>query len=399
VGGVKVGFVGVTLKETPSVVTPAGVAGLEFRDEAQTINALVPVLRQQGATVIVALLHQGGQTTATKVQDKSCPGFAGEIVQLVDRLDAAVDVVVTGHTHQEYICTRPDGKLVTQSGPYGRMLTRIDLTLDGRSHRVIAKDANNLLVSNGAPIKDSAGNTLPLPKGYPALTPDPAIDRMIQDYAGRTAAIAGQPVGQLADALLRRPNAAGESTLGAVVADMYLAGSSDARYGTQAGQIAFTNPGGLRADLPAADALTFGQLFSALPFNNNLVTVSLSGGQIHRLLEQQWEQPQPPGGRILAVSQGFSYQWSAQAPERAAPGSGARVVPGSIRLNGVPLEPQQTYRVTVNNFMAGGGDNFALLREGRDAQDGDIDLEVAQRYLRAAGLLHAPPPGRIQRLD
>jgi 5'-nucleotidase len=399
VGGVKVAFIGLTLKDTPSVVTPAGVAGLDFRDEVQTVNALVPELRKKGATVIVVLLHQGGQTTARKVLDKSCPGFSGEIVDLADRFDAAVDVVVSGHTHQEYVCFRPDGKLVTQTGFYGRLVTQIELTVDGRSHRVIAKDANNQLVANGLPVKDASGNTLPLPRGYQALAADPAIVKIVQRYGDLTASISDMVVGRVAEPLDRRQNTAGESTLGALVADVFLAGSSDSSYGARAAQIAFTNPGGLRADLSASAAVTFGQLFNVLPFNNNLVTMTLSGKQIHRLLEQQWEMPQPMGGRILSVSQGFSYRWSAQALAGAEPGTGARVLPGSIQLNGVPLEPQQHYRVTVNNFMASGGDNFPVLREGSDVQTGEIDLVVAKLYLRAHGVVRAPAPGRIQRLD
>ena len=399
VGGVKVAFIGLTLKDTPSVVTPAGVAGLEFRDEVETVNALVPELRRKGATVIVVLIHQGGQTTAKKVLDKSCPGFSGEIVNLVDRFDSAIDVVVSGHTHQEYVCTRPDGKLVTQTGSYGRLATQIDLTVDARSHRVIAKDASNHLVTNGLPIKDAAGNTLPLPRGYLALPADPKIAKIVQRYGDLTASISDLVVGRVAEPLERRQNAAGESTLGAFMTDVFLAGSSDASYGERAAQIAFTNPGGLRADLSASVAVTFGQLFNVLPFNNNLVTLTLTGAQIHRLLEQQWEKPQPQGGRMLSVSQGFSYRWSAQSPEGAAPSTGARVLPGSITLGGVPLLPQQNYRVTVNNFMASGGDNFSVLREGQDGQTGEIDLVVTKLYLRAHGVVHAPAPGRIQRVD
>ncbi len=142
---------------------------------------------------------------------------------------------------------------------------------------------------------------------------------------------------------------------------------------------------------------TFGQLFNVLPFNNNLVTMTLTGEQIRRLLEQQWEKPQPMGGRILSVSQGFSYAWDAQAPEGTAAGTGARIVPGSLQLQGVPLDMQKNYRVTVNNFMASGGDNFAILRDGRDVQTGEIDLVVAKIYLRARGVVKAPTEGRVTR--
>lgn len=398
VGGVKVAFIGLTLKDTPTVVTPAGVAGLDFKDEVETVNALVPELRSKGATVIVVLLHQGGQTTARKAQDKSCPGFSGELVSLVDHFDAAVDVVVSGHTHQEYVCFRPDGKLVTQAGFYGRLVTKIDLTVDARSKRVVAKDANNQLVTNDVVVKDAQGNVLPLPRGYHALPKDRQISKIVQRYGDLTAAVSDLVVGRVAEPLDRKLNAAGESRLGAFIADVFLAGSSDASYGDKAAQIAFTNPGGLRSDISASPAVTFGQLFSVLPFNNNLVTMTLSGEQIRRLLEQQWEKPQPMGGRILSVSHGFSYQWDAQAPEGAARGDGARVVPDSIQLNGAALDMQKDYRVTVNNFMASGGDNFMVLREGREVQTGEIDLVVAKLYLRVHGVVKPPEAGRITRL-
>jgi 5'-nucleotidase len=398
VGGVKIAFIGLTLKDTPTVVTPAGVAGLDFKDEVETVNALVPELRHKGATVIVVLIHQGGQTTARKVLDKSCLGFSGEIVNLADRFDSAVDVVVSGHTHQEYVCFRPDGKLVTQTGSYGRLVTKIDLTVDARSKRVIAKDANNQLVTNDVGVLDAQGAALPLPRGYQALPKDPKIAKIVQRYGDLTASVSDLVVGRVAEPLDRKPNAAGESRLGAFIADVFLAGSSDSSYGDKAAQIAFTNPGGLRSDLSASAAVTFGQLFNVLPFNNNLVTMTLTGDQIRRLLELQWEKPQPLGGRILSVSQGFSYAWDAQAPEGATAGTGARVVPGSIQLQGEPLDMQKDYRVTVNNFMASGGDNFPLLRDGRDAQSGEIDLVVAKLYLRAHIVVKPPEAGRITRL-
>jgi len=206
-------------------------------------------------------------------------------------------------------------------------------------------------------------------------------------------------VGRLTQPLERRQNAAGESTLGAVIADAFLAGSSDTSDGQRPAQIAFTNPGGLRTDLTTSLTVTFGQLFNVLPFNNNLVTMDLSGAQLHRLLEQQWERPQPAGGRILPVSQGFSYTWDASKPEGAQPGKGERVVPGSMKLHGEPIAMDKTYRVTVNNFMATGGDSFNVLKQGSNVQDGENDLVAAKMYLRVKGVLPAPVPGRIQRIN
>ncbi|WP_342617003.1 bifunctional metallophosphatase/5'-nucleotidase [Rhodoferax sp. GW822-FHT02A01] len=399
VGGVKIGFIGLTLRATPSVVTPAGVVGLRFVSEVATVNKLAPQLKAQGAAAVVVLIHQGGQTGARTVQDKTCPDFSGPILDLADGFDSAVDVVVSGHTHQEYVCTRPDGKLVTQTGFYGRLLTRIDLQIDAMARKVVAKDANNFVVLNGAVVKDINGNPLPLPQGAKALEPDPQVEAIVRRYGDLTAPLSEMEVGRLTAPLERRTNAAGESTLGALIADAFLAGTSDSSYGDKPAQIAFTNPGGLRSDLTSSLTVTFGQLFNVLPFNNTLVTMDLTGAQILRLLEQQWERPQPAGGRVLPVSQGFSYVWDASKPEGAAPGTGHRVVPGSMRLNGEPMEMDKLYRVTVNSFMASGGDAFNVFKSGRNVQEGDNDLAVTKLYLRVKGLVQPPVMGRIQRLN
>ena len=398
VGGVKIGFIGLTLRATPSVVTPAGVVGLQFLSEVATVNRLAPQLKAQGAAAVVVLIHQGGQTSARTVQDKTCPDFSGPILALADQFDSAVDVVVSGHTHQEYVCVRPDGKLITQTGFYGRLLTLIDLQIDPQASRVIAKDANNLVVLNGATVKDANGNPLPLPQGAKALLPDPAVEHIVRRYGDLTAPLSEMEVGRLATPLDRRANLAGESTLGAVIADAFLAGTSDTSYGDKPAQIAFTNPGGLRSDLPNL-ALTFGQLFNVLPFNNSLVSMDLTGAQLLRLLEQQWERPQPSGGRILPVSNGFSYTWDASQPEGAAPGKGQRVVPGSMRLHGEPIVLEQSYRVTVNSFMASGGDALSVFKQGRNVQEGENDLVVAKLYFRLKGILPAPQMGRIRRVN
>ena len=397
--GVKVGFIGVTLKETPQMVIPAGVAGLQFADEVATVNQLVPVLKDQGVTVIVLLLHQGGETTAKTLLDKSCPGFAGEIVNLVDRMDPAIDIVISGHTHQEYVCARPDGKLITQSGPNGRLLTKIDLSVDPISGKVIAKDANNKLAINNSDVKDASGRLLPTPASYTALAPDPGVEAIVRRYRDLAAAVSNVVIGRVSDSLDRRINVAGESTLGAVIADAFLAASSNASYGKQAAQIAFTNRGGIRSDLTSSLDVTFGQLYNVMPFNNNLVTMDLSGAQLLRLLEQQWEQPQSPGGRILSVSSGFGYSWDASQPDGAASGSGHRVVSGSMKLHGRPIEMDTTYRITVNNFMASGGDNFTVLQQGRRQQTGDIDSVVARAYFQTKGLVERPALNRISRLN
>ena len=381
IGGVKIGFVGVTLKDTPAVVTPKGVEGLRFTDEAVAVNRLVPELKQQGVAFVVVLMHQGASTKATTINDKSCPGFAGEALQIADKLDAVVEVVVTGHSHAEYACRRPDGKLLTQAGNYGRLLTKIDLTVDPQTGRVLRKEASAHVVSNDL-----------LPK-------DAATDALVQRYAKLTKERAEVVVAQLAAPLDRVQSAAGESTLGDVITDAYLAGTSDAAYGPQAAQIALVNAGGIRSDLSRGQAVTYGQLYSVHPFGNNLVTLSLSGAQLQRLLEQQWESPQPAGGRMLSVSSGFTYAWDASQTEGAVPGTGRRVVPGSMKLNGVPIEAEKTYRVTVNSFLSSGGDNFTELTKGTRKQEGSLDLEVLTAYFTAKKTIDLPMLGRIKRVN
>ena len=398
-GGVKVGFIGMTLKDTPTVVTPAGVAGLRFDDEVDTVKRLVPEMRAKGATVFVVLIHQGGQTKAKTVLDKSCPGLYGDIVDLADRLDPAIDVVVSGHTHQEYVCFRPNGRLITQTGSYGRLVSKIDITVDGTTKKVIAKDANNHVVLNDVGIKDAEGKALPVPVGYQVLAKDPAIDQIVKRYGGLSAPITDVVVGRVTVPLERKSSPSGESPLGNLISDIYLAATSDASYGDKAAQIAFTNSGSMRSDLSSV-TVTFGSLFNVMPFGNNLVTMDLTGAQILRLLEQQWEKPQPPtSNRVMPVSSGFTYSWDASQPTAAEAGKGNRVVPGSMKLHGEPIQMDKSYRVTVNNFIATGGDNYTMLTQGTNQQAGEIDLVAAKLYFRVKGVVKEPSMGRITRIN
>ncbi|MEN9864687.1 MAG: hypothetical protein RL748_277 [Pseudomonadota bacterium] len=398
VGGQKVAFIGLTLKDTPSVVTPAGVAGLRFTDEVETVNKLVPELVGQGAAAIVVLVHQGGFTTASTVNDKTCPGLSGDIVNITDRFDPRIDVVISGHTHTEYNCTRPDGKLLTQTGFYGRMVSKIDLVIDPNTNRVKSKSANNLVTVNTGVVRDSGGAAIPLPAGVTALTPDSTVAALVQRYTSLTAPITGQVIGNLTTVVDRTQNTAGESKLGDIIADIYLNGSTGPAYGNKPAVIAFSNPGGIRNNLTNT-VVTYGDLFSVMPFGNNLVTMDLTGAQILRLLEQQWEAPQPAGGRVMQVSSGFSYTWDGSKPAGAASGTGARVVPDSIKLNGTPISMTAVYRVTMNNFMSTGGDNYTVFTKGTNSQAGDLDIDAGVAYFRKLGTIPTPPQNRITRIN
>ena len=398
VGGVDIAFIGLTLKDTPSVVTPSGVAGMIFIDEVETVNKLVPELKAKGVASIVVLMHQGGFTNASTVNDKTCPGLNGDIVELTDRLNSAIDVVISGHTHMEYVCTRPDGKLLTQSGFYGSVVTKIDLKIDSLQKKVLSKDANNIVAINDVGVKDTKGVLIPLPAGMKAQVQDSAMAALIQKYVDKSSVVTNEVIGNITEPITRTVNTAGESKMGDIVADIYLAGSSGPAYGDKAARIAFTNVGGVRSDLTSL-SVTFGQLFAVMPFGNNLATMDLTGQQILRLLEQQWESIQPAGGRVMQVSKGFSYTWDASKPEGAATGTGNRVVEGSMKLNGVGIDLSKIYRVTVNNFMAAGGDNFSVLLSGKNIQQGDVDIDAGAAYFRAKGTVPTPVLNRITRIN
>ena len=365
VGGATIGFVGVVLRETPTVVTPTGVAGLTFGDEADAVNAAVPQLRQAGADAVVVLIHQGGAQAPGSPPDE-CRGFSGPLVDIAQRF-RGVDVIVSGHLHQTYVCPELAGMLATSAGAYGRFLTRIELDLDPAQHRVLSRTATQVPVTHD-------------------LAPDARAKAIVDRAIADAAPLANRKVGRLAVTLSRSPNEAGESTLGNAVADAHLAATRKNGAG-----IAFTNPGGLRSDLHGGD-VTYAQAFAAQPFGNTLVTFSLTGAQLASALEQQWLGARP---RILQPSSNVAYTWSAAA----SPGS--KVVPGSLKIDGRVLAPDARVRVTVNSFLADGGDGFVVFGQGTDRVGGMPDLEALVDYLRPT--LDGPPlakpaVGRITRM-
>ena len=360
--GVPVAFIGLTLKGTPNIVVPAGVAGLRFDDEAETVNRLVPGLRTQGIEAIVVLIHEGGIPVGDY---NECPGISGPIVDIVKKLDKAVDLVISGHTHRAYNC-RIDGRLVTSGDKYGTIVTAIDLVLDRQTRDVVSAQAENHIVRNAT------------------LAKAPEQTALIAQYEQLAGPLTQRVVGRIAAALPRDSNPAGESALGQVVADAQLAATRDV-----GAQIALMNPGGIRAALalPADGLLRYEDLFSVQPFYNNLVTMTLTGAQILQLLEQQWTGQ--VSARLLQVSQGFAYTWDAARP------LGQRLVPGSVTLDRKPLDPAASYRVTVNSFLAGGGDSFPALKAGTDRRTGMMDVDALERYVQANPTL---APGKLDRI-
>ncbi len=389
---VKVAIIGMTLEETPPLVTPAGVAGLTFRDEAETVNALVPKLKAEGADAIVVVVHQGAYSKLG-YNDQSCGAIEGDLLPILDRLDPAVDVVASGHTHHAYVCNygrinpaRPI--LITSAGRYGTLVTDINLSIDPAAGKVTSKRARNIVVQSEA-YTGSRGE-VPLTDAVPRYAADTAVAALVDRYAKAAAPIAARPVGRLSAPALRAANEHGEHVLGNLIADAQLAATRGAANG--GAQIALMNSGGVRADLvPAADGgISFGQLFAAQPFANMMVVKSLTGRQLRSALEQQFASGsntvQNP--YILSPSHNMRFAYDLSKPE------GQRIV--LLTVEGQPVRDESVYRVAMSNFLGGGGDNFTVFREGTDPTGGVQDVDALEAYIASAGSLAPPALGRVE---
>lgn len=393
--GAKIGFIGMTLKDTPSIVTAAGVAGLRFEDEVATANALVPVLKAQGVNAIVVLIHQGGvpgqQTwygpddkpyTVNPSYDAACANGAqldptSPIIPIAEHLDPAIDMIVSGHTHQPYVCDIKDpagnDRMVTSASSFGRLFTDTTLTYDKRTQDIVrtsVKSANMLVTRD--------------------VAEDPAETAIIQHYKELVKPIASKVIGHLDADVTRTANTGGESALGDLIADAQLADPSVVgSFGTPV--IALMNPGGIRTDLTrsasswgeAPGDVTYEEAFNVQPFNNYLVSLDLTGAQLKDLLREQWSGANAATGKkVLQVSTGFAYTYSGTTL-------------GDVTLNGAPLDDAATYRVVTNNFLAGGGDNFPTFADGRNVYFGGLDIDAFAAYLSA----HSPyTPGVLDRI-
>ena len=369
--GVRIGVIGAVLKETPSIVSPSGVAGLRFIDEADAINRSVAELRRHGVRAIVVALHQGGQQTSYDgPTNPAADTVTGPVVEIIKRLDDEVDVVLSGHAHgfTNALVPNASGKpiLVTQAFSAGTAYADIELVISRRSRDIVEKSA----VVRTTWADQGAG-----------LSPDPEVAALVAQVDARVKPLVERVVGLAQGDITRTETPAGESALGNLIADAQ-------RVATEA-QISFMNPGGIRADLPGGE-VSWGALFAIQPFANDLVSMDLTGVQIKTLLEQQWIGQSYP--RLLKPS-GIQYSWSTSRPQ------GNRVI--EMRdAAGVLINPAATYRVTVNSFLAGGGDNFTVLTEGKNRVVGPVDLDALVDYIEAL-----PQPfsgrleGRMERVD
>ena len=401
-GNAKIAFIGLTLEGTPLIVTPSGVEGLEFRDEIVTTNALVTKLRrEQGVRAFVVLLHQGGFQNApfsNAVPNanpalslpgwpgiNNCDNLSGEIVDIANGLSDDVDVIVSGHTHAQYICAGAkeiDHKVITSAASFGRLVTDIDLVIDHQTKDIKAKTARNVIVTQD-------------------VAKDPAVTAIVTKYKTLAAPLANRVVGSItADLKSTRDGVAspaGESPLGDVIADSQLEATAPTDFG--AAVVAFMNPGGIRAPLlydqisggEAPGQVTYEEIFTVQPFGNTLVVKTCTGAQIQALLEQQFTVATPP--RFLQISSTLHYSWGSTRP------AGDKVLDSSVTIGGVAVDPAASYRVEMNNFLADGGDGFSVFRSCTNQLGGEVDVDAFGRYLMAHSPISPPTLDRVTRLD
>jgi 5'-nucleotidase len=392
---IEIGFIGEVLEATPTIVTPTGVAGLTFQDEADAANLAVRALKKEGVATSVLVIHEGGFQSSPAALNGCTGNLAGSaIAEIASRLDPSIKVIVSAHTHAEYRCTITTGgvtRLVTSASSFGRILSDITLTFD-KAGKLVQASAENVIVDNALNAPGPGVVRIPDPSKE-----DPEVAAVVTQYVTAAAPLANQVIGRAQGDLTRAATALGESTLGDVIADAQLAATEPTALGDA--DIAFMNPGGIRGDMlttsiaggEAVGEVTYGEAFTVQPFGNSLVTKTMTGDMLRRLLQQQF-----PGcggqttKRILQISHTFAYE---QDPASTT----CDGFIGRMWVNGVEVQPTDSFRVTMNSFLATGGDGFTVFNEGTDALGGDVDLDalvVAFEAAEPAGIA-VPTLGRI----
>jgi 5'-nucleotidase len=400
--GVKIAFVGLVLKATPNIVLPSGVVGLDFRDEAGTVSALLPTLRAQHVNSIIVLIHQGGAPDSTFPNGTSindCAGINGSqgsaaLTDVVSRLPDAIDAVISAHSHYAYNCKMKNSKgrliPVTQASAFGRVITDIDLTFDLGTRRLEKVSESNVLISQ--PDADLAASPV---HAFLSAANVVAIRSLIKDYAKAVAPLANSIVGRIAKALPSKPDdsGSGETLAGDLVVDSQLAATSSADTGHAV--MALINGSGVRdRGFIAADGkyprdVSYQDAFNVRPFGNSLVSMTMTAEQLKDALEQQFAGCNgQTGDNILQVSKGLKVEWSSSAPPcskivtltLASSVGGARE---EIVKNHIVQHPEKSYRVSIDNFLAAGKSNFTVFLKGTDQQGGPQDIDALVMYLKA----------------
>ncbi len=373
--GVRIAFIGLTLEDTPGILEPGAANGLSFADEVETINRVSAELQADGVESIIVLIHEGGYP-ASKDDPSGCEGISGPILEIVEKSSDAVDAFVTGHTHQPYVCSI-DSRLVTSAKAYGQMVTEIDLFIDRESGDVVESSARNIVVT-------------------PTAAEHPEMNALVDTYRALVEPLANRVIGSTTSAVSSTRDDNRESPMGSLIADMQLAYTGAPERGGAV--IAFMNPGGVRAPLDyepggfeSAGEVLYAEAHRVQPFGNKMVTMTLTGAEIHDLLEAQWEGQKYP--RVLHVSRGFTYEWSESAS------AGDKVDPASIKLAGEVLDPEAEYRVTANSYIANGGDNFEIFEAGRDRLIGPVDLVAFEAYFLENSPVEPPLDVRAKRIE
>jgi 5'-nucleotidase len=379
IDGVKVGFIGETLKGTPRIVAPAGTKGLTFLDEASTANEHARRLKQQGVRFVVLLIHEGGRQGVPddETDPNGCVNFGGAIETIARKLTPDIKAIVSGHSHRAYNCSIA-GHLVTSAASTGRLITRVNVAIDRATGAVVRVSAVNEIVTRDVP-------------------KDPIQTGIIAKYGALAAPIAKRIAGSVTGEITRRQNRAGESALGDVIADAHLA---SARAGSGGAVIAFMNNSGIRADIVVpgggtggpSSPVTYGELYDVQPFGNTLTTLTMTGDMIRRLLEQQFARP-APGAEVLQVSAGFSYRYRQDAP------AGRRVDPDSIAIDGRKIGAADRVRVLANDFLVESGLGFTVFAEGIGRAGGALDVDAFAAYFKTHSPVSPGPQTRIVRTD
>ena len=389
---VKVGFVGMTLKGTPNMVTPEGIQGLRFEDEAATANALVPFLKAQGISVLVLVIHEGGVIQGDP-NDASCPGLSGDIVPILNKLDTSFDVVVSGHTHRAYACdykrinpSKPF--LLTSAGQYGTFLTHIQLSIDPVSTKVHHKTAHNVVVQSETFVNASGLQVQPS-ASLPFFGKQMDVEKIVNEYRMASQVQVMKVVSHLSTSITRNSSPSGESALGNLIADAQWSSTASADRGRS--DFALMNPGGVRADIliqAGGGTVNFGQLFKVQPFGNTMVVKRMTGQQVKDLLEHQFANLDRP--KVLFPSESLQYEVDLRQ------GKGQRVV--NVQIGQKPLELTHAYHVTMNSFLASGGDGFSQFKQAPTVSGGELDVDALSEYLRQHPGIKPPVTDRIRML-